>query len=415
MRILWLSHLVPYPPKGGVLQRSYNLTKELCRNFEVDLIAFVQKDLISNFNNGDIQKTIEESKSELRKHFQNIKYVDLPADKHRYSKHLIAASSLLQKSPYTINWLRSTEMEAAIREQVEKRDYDLVHIDTISLDVYRPLFGDIPLVMDHHNIESHMMIRRSKREDNWIKKLYFLQEGLKLRSYEKKVCSKYAGHITCSSIDSNRLSKLTHGPEITDIPNGVDTKYFKPAGLKQEPYSIVFAGRMNWYPNVEAADFIAKKVFPLLKKRFPLAKLVIAGANPPQHLIKLSQANENIRITGFIDDIRPFIEQASVYICPIMDGGGTKLKILDALAMAKPIVASAIAAEGIDVEEGRNIMLADSPQDFVDAIGSLFESESLRLEIGKEARKLSEEKYEFAKIGEKLSDFYQKIIDRSRL
>ena len=112
---------------------------------------------------------------------------------------------------------------------------------------------------------------------------------------------------------------------------------------------------------------------------------------------------------------RPFIEQASVYICPIMDGGGTKLKILDALAMAKPIVASAIAAEGIDVEEGRNIMLADSPQDFVDAIGSLFESESLRLEIGKEARKLSEEKYEFAKIGEKLSDFYQKIIDRSRL
>jgi glycosyltransferase involved in cell wall biosynthesis len=415
MRILWLSHLIPYPPKGGVLQRTFHLTNELCRNHDVDLIAFTQKDLLKNFNNGNIQKTIEESKFELGKNFETIKYVDIPADKHFYGKYLIAAKSLFQKSPYTINWLRSKKMEIAIKEQLERSDYDLVHIDTISLDIYRPLLGDIPLIMDHHNIESHMMIRRSKKEKNWMKKIYFLQEGLKLRAYEKKVCSNYSGHITCSDIDSKRLRKLTSGPEITDIPNGVDTKYFKSAGLKQNPYTIIFAGRMNWYPNVEAADYIVKEVFPLLKQRFPLAKLVLAGANPPQHLIKRSQENDGIQVTGFVDDIRPYIDQASVYVCPITDGGGTKLKILDALAMAKPIVASRIAAEGINVQDGKNIILADSPQEYVDAIGLLFESESRRSEMGIEARKLSEEKYEFSTIGEKLCGFYQKVIDRNRI
>lgn len=414
MRILWLSHLIPYPPKGGVLQRSFHLTKELCRDHDVDLIAFIQKDLLRNFNNGDIQKTIEESNQELGKHFGNIEYINIPADQHRYGKHLIAAASFFQRSPYTINWLKSKQMEAAIRERLKKSDYDLVHIDTISLDIYRPLFGNIPLIMDHHNIESHMMIRRSKKEKNWIKKFYFLQEGLKLKAYEKKVCSNYSGHITCSAVDTKRLCELTSGPEITDIPNGVDTNYFKPSGLKQDPHTIIFAGRMNWYPNVEAADYITEQVFPLLKKRFPHAKLVIAGANPPQHLINKFKKCDDIQITGFVDDIRPYIDRASVYICPIMDGGGTKLKILDALAMAKPIVASRIAAEGIDVEDGKNIMLVDSPQEYVDAIGSLFESESLRAEMGQEARRLSEQKYEFSRIGKKLGGFYQNIVDRSQ-
>ncbi len=414
MRILWLSHLIPYPPKGGVLQRSFHLSKELCSYHKVDLIAFVQKELIKNFNNGDIQRTIEESKSVLSEHFQSVEYIDINSDRHRFGKHFVAGSSLLRITPYTINWLRSKEMELTIRKKLEKNRYDLIHFDTISLDVYRPLFGSTPLVMDHHNIESHMMIRRSKKEKNWLKKLYYLQEGVRLKAYEKKVCSKYSGHITCSTIDTERLRAVVNQSEVTDIPNGVDTRYFKPTGIKENPHTIIFAGRMNWYPNIEAADYLVDEIFPLLKRRYPTARLVIAGANPPQHLIARSKENSDIEVTGFVEDIRPYIEQASVYVCPITDGGGTKLKILDALAMGKPIVASQIAAEGIDVENGINIILADSPDEYVAAIGSLFESDQRRIEIGKEARKLAEEKYEFSKIGKRLSGFYQGIIDRSQ-
>lgn len=409
MKILWLSHLVPYPPKGGVLQRSYYLLRELSKYHEIDLMAFNQKSLMSPLYKGDLEKGLIESRKELSKICNEIDYFDIYCDSKSFGKELLAFRSLFSRHPYTINWLRSDEFSKALSEKVASNNYDLVHLDTISLDIYRHILGSIPCTLDHHNIESHMLLRRSGKEKSLLKKAYFFQEGVRLERFEKKVCPRYLGHITCSDIDSERLRTITPLSSIKSIPNGVDTSFFAPKGLVQDKKSLVFVGRMSWYPNIEAALFICNEIMPRLRALCPGIHLRIIGANPPDNIKKFGLDFDDIEVLGFVDEVRDYIEKATVYVCPIMDGGGTKLKILDALAMEKPIVAHKIASEGINVTDGVNILLADKAEEFATRIAQLVESPSERFRLGKAARKLALEQYEYTTIGKSLSDYYVKL------
>jgi glycosyltransferase involved in cell wall biosynthesis len=410
MKILWLSHLVPYPPKGGVLQRSYYLLRELSKYHEIDLMAFNQKNLMSPLYQGDVEKGLIESRKELSKICNEIDYFDIECDSKSFGKELLAFTSLFSRHPYTINWLRSEAFSKALSEKIAHKSYDLVHLDTISLDIYRPILGDLPCTLDHHNIESHMLLRRSGKEKSLLKKAYFFQEGARLKRYEKSVCPRYLGHITCSDIDSERLRTITPSSNIKAIPNGVDTGFFSPKGLRQDEKSLIFVGRMSWYPNIEAALFICNEIMPRLRSLCPGIHLRIIGANPPDQIKKFGLEFDDIEVLGFVDEVRDYIEKATVYVCPIMDGGGTKLKILDALSMEKPIVAHKIASEGINVTDGVNIVLADKADEFAKLIAQLVESPTDRLRLGEAARKLALEQYEYTAIGKSLSDYYLELI-----
>lgn len=409
MKILWLSHLVPYPPKGGVLQRSFYLLRELSKYHEIDLFAFNQKDLIAPLYKGNIELGLADAHKELSKICNDVKFFDIQCDSTASGKMLLAFTSLFSRSPYTINWLRSGAFTKALSEKIIHKSYDLVHLDTISLDIYRPLLGNLPCILDHHNIESHMLLRRSRQEKSLIKRAYFFQEGFRLQRYEKKVCSKYRGHITCSDIDSERLRKISPLSNIKTIPNGVDTNFFAPKGLEQDNKTLVFVGTMSWYPNIEAALFICREIMPRLRSLHSGIRLRIIGANPPEQVKKFGLEHDDIDVLGFVDEVRDYIEKATVYVCPIMDGGGTKLKILDALAMEKPIVAHKIASEGINITDGVDILLADQADEYAELIVRLIESPSERSRLGKAARKLALEQYDYTSIGKSLSDYYVKL------
>lgn len=409
MRILWLSHLVPYPPKGGVLQRSFYLLRELSKYHEVDLLAFNQKDLIAPLYNGDIERGLADAYEELSKICRDVKFFDIQCDAKASGKKILGLTSLFSRYPYTINWLRSSAFSEALSEKIVHENYDLVHLDTISLDIYRPLLGKLPCTLDHHNIESHMLLRRARQEKSLLKRVYFLQEGIRLQRFEKRVCPKYQGHITCSDIDSERLNRISPSSNIKTIPNGVDTSFFAPKGLKQKEATLIFVGTMGWYPNIEAVLFICSEIMPRLRKSRPGVTLQIVGANPPEQVKKFGYEYDDISVLGFVDEVRDFIEKATVYVCPIMDGGGTKLKILDALAMEKPIVAHKIASEGINVIDGENILLADQADEYSQLIVRLIDSESERSRLGKAARKLAVEQYDYVSIGKSLSDYYVKL------
>lgn len=409
MKILWLSHLVPYPPKGGVLQRSYYLLRELSKYHEIDLMAFNQKNLISPLYHGDVERGLIESRRELSKICNEIDYFDIECDSGSFGKEMLAFTSLFSRAPYTINWLRSKEFSKALSDKVAKNNYDLVHLDTISLDIYRPILDGLPITLDHHNIESHMLLRRAGKEKSWLKKAYFFQEGARLKRYEKNVCPQYLGHITCSDIDSERLRTLTPLSNIKAIPNGVDTSFFSPKGIDKDHNSIIFVGRMSWYPNIEAALFICNEIMPRLRDLCPGIHLRIIGANPPEQIKKFDLEFDDIEVLGFVDEVRDYIEKTTVYVCPIMDGGGTKLKILDALSMEKPIVAHKIASEGINVTDGVNILLADKADEFAKSIAELVQSPEEQRRLGKAARKLALEQYEYTAIGKSLSDYYLEL------
>ena len=182
MKILWMSHILPYPPKGGVMQRSYNLIKEVAKTNEIYLFAFNQKAWLPT------KEDILRAKREFQLFCKLVEIFDLPSDRSKFAWYELVLKSFFSKDGYTINWTKSDEMQKAIKEFLSENLVDIIHCDTIGLAEYVKYIKGVPKVLNHHNIESHMMLRRAKNEKNLLKKLYFYVEGVKLRNYEKKIC-----------------------------------------------------------------------------------------------------------------------------------------------------------------------------------------------------------------------------------
>ncbi len=409
MKILWLSHLIPYPPKGGVLQRAYHLLREVAKYHEIDVLAFHQpnlmRPLVPSLDDG-----IQQSVTALSAFCNKVEFIDIDSDKQYLGNYRLALKSLLTSDPYNINWLKSKKFEAALKKLLESNDYDLVHLDTISLLPYFQYVKHIPTVLDHHNIESHMLLRRADNEKNILKKWYFKQEGLRLEKHEKKYCPQVSLNITCSEIDQHKLQHIAPGSWVEEIPNGVDINFFNPDRTIKQDQNLIFIGRLSWYPNTQAVRYIAHEIWPAIKAELPTISIDIIGASPPKDVLKLSITDNNFRVHGFVDDISPFFNKAAIYLCPITDGGGTKLKVLDALAMEKALIANQIACEGIKVTEGENVIFAQTVDEYVKAIKLLLNDENLRREMGIKARQLIENEYSYEKVGRKLSMLYERCL-----
>lgn len=402
MKVLWFSHLVPYPEAGlGVLQRSYHLVRELSRAHEVYLLAFVQRKIIEDLL-GDVEGGLERARQHLSQYCARVQFLPIPSDSSGLGRTWLAARSLVGAHPYTIRWLQSAFARRLAIEWDASIDFDVVHFDTLSLAPYRGIFARAAKSLDHHNIESDMMLRRARIEEHPLKRLYFWQEGLRLRRYESRVCPLFDLNITCSSLDTQRLERVAPGVAVAEVPNGVDTEYFRPHDDSEHSCSLVFAGNMSWYPNAAAMLFFADRVWPVLKAKVPGVTMDVIGGNPPPRLADLAARDADFRVHGFVPDVRPYIGRAAVYVCPIMDGGGTKLKILDALATGKAIVAHPIACEGIDVQDGRDVIFAREPSEFAGSIATLLESPELRRRLSLNARALAESSYSYSFIGSRL-------------
>ncbi|MGA7537652.1 MAG: glycosyltransferase [Steroidobacteraceae bacterium] len=402
MNVLWLAHAIPYPPKAGFLSRSYHLLRELAQRQEVDLVAFVQEPWLTTLF-PSLEAGLDESRHALEKFCRTVTFVPIDRLSGRWGKQRTALQALLTGSMYTTSWLVSSVGRAAVGNALEASGCDLVHFDTIGLAPYRALAGGHPATLTHHNIESHMMLRRADNSRNPLARGYFRSEGRKLRSYERRVADRFDAHFTCSELDAQRLREIMPEANIVVVPNGVDCEFFAPAGGEVRPHSVVFVGTMNWYPNMQAVSYLLREVWPGLKARVPGATLDIAGSNPPDSIIQLARSLPDVTVHGYLPDVRPLIDSAAVFACPIQDGGGTKLKILDAFAMRKCVVAHPIACEGIDVCPGDNVVLASSPGEFIREISSLLSDDARRTALGLAARKLVETRYSYREIGARFS------------
>jgi glycosyltransferase involved in cell wall biosynthesis len=409
LRVLWLSHFVPYPPKGGMLLRSYNLIREVARHHDIDLLLFAQKKPLQTMF-PSVEQGIREARSHLLDFCKTIEVFDIPCEQSSIGRHWLALKSLFTFDPYTINWLKSSTFVDRIKVISTEDKYDVIHFDTISLAYVAGIFANTPNVLNHHNVESHMLLRRAEQESNPFKRIYFSIEGRKLEAYEKQHCRRFDVNVMCSDLDKARLSESVQGIRLETISNGVDIEYFRrDESIAQEPNSLIFVGGLNWYPNAAAMHFFALKIWPLLKQRCPDIVMNIVGQDPTPLLTELAAEDSNFRVHGFVDDVRPYMNRAQVYVCPIKDGGGTKLKILDALAMEKSIVADEIACEGIDVTDGTNVVFAQSPEQYVDAIVKVLASAELRTSLGRNGRQLVRDHYSYHDLGNRLARIYSTL------
>lgn len=401
MKVLWLSHLVPYPPKGGVLQRSYNLLKQASSWAEVDLVALRQRSMQST------NDALEEALDNLRAVCHFVTTFDIPTDGSGLAWTAMTVANLARRRPYDSAWLKSRALAGFIRARVDWARYDVVHVDTIGMIQYVPAVHRHRVVLNHHNVESHMMARRACRESNPFRKLYFWLDSRKLDRLERLVCPQVGSNVVVSALDAERL-RSNAGPVRTDVvDNGVDTDYFVPKTPPGTGDGLVFAGGMSWYPNREAMDYFVREIWPRVKESRPTLPATIVGRHPSPAVRQAGQ-NHGVEVTGWVDDVRPYLDRAAVYVCPILDGGGTRLKILDALAMAKPLVATRMAVEGLELEEGKHYVRAESPGQFETQIERLLDQPELRRTLAMNGRRLVEDRYSWSAIGKKMKAAYQR-------
>jgi sugar transferase (PEP-CTERM/EpsH1 system associated) len=409
MKILFLSQIVPYPPHGGVLQRGYNLIREIGRRNDLHLLAFIHPDVLGN------NRLIEESRTALGKHCRKIEYVELWAKKSKLHNYAGLLWGWISSLPFGVLAHRSESFRKAMKRIVEEDKIDLLHYDTIALAQFEDRVQGIPRVLSHHNIESQLMERRSAREERLPARIYTRQQATKIRAYELAQCRKFDLNITVSAADAVLLEAMVPGINLAIVPNGVDVEYFKSdnGNGPQEP-AVIYTGGMNMFANRDAVMYFLRDIWMKIKEEVPQAKFYAVGQDPPSELLRMGGKENGVVITGYVDDIRPYVYRSSVYIVPLRVGGGTRLKILDAMAMSKAIVSTSVGCEGIDVENDKNILIADDPIEFAQRTVELLKNRAKRTFLGKGARELVEAEYSWGKIGRTLQEAYEGAVKKRR-
>ncbi|MFQ5500469.1 MAG: glycosyltransferase family 4 protein [Candidatus Zixiibacteriota bacterium] len=406
MKLLFFSHFIPWPPHGGSLQRNYNLIRQASKHFEVHLLTFTQRKLLP----GD--DTLREAVDALKQYCHEIVVLPIDTDYSRLRWTWLLATNLFSSHPYSAWRFASAGMRREIRALLEKHRYDLVHIDTIALAGYLPDFGSVPAVLNHHNVESALLLRRAANEKSPLHRWYIGHQGKKLRQYEKDWLSQFALNLSVSSLDIEGLRAINGSAEYTVIANGTDTDYFQPGSVKGSK-ELVFAGGMTWYPNRDAMTHFCKEIYPRIRMQEPGVCMNIIGSAAPRDVLDCAERDDSIRVHGFVSDIREIIRGSAVYVVPIRVGGGTRLKILDAFACGKSLVSTSVGCEGIAVTPDKDVLIGDTPEQFGDQVVRLLRDADLRRSLENNGRTLVERSYSWDSIGIDLHKAYMRAIDES--
>ncbi len=407
MRILIVGHILPYPPRGGNSLRNFNLIKECSKNHEIHLIGFYRESHLRGVS-------LNEAIKQLEKYCSKVVAIRYPTDKKRFRYYYVLLSNLARKEPYSASLYKSDEMTSEIRQALDEYEFDVMEIGEIGLLPYATLSPDLPKVLIHHNIESQLLFRRAEALSNPLSRWYMNLQASKTLKLERLASQLVDYHTTVSKPDKEELLQQCGDINVQVVPNGVDTEYFKPTDDAMEDGTLVFVGGLSWFPNKDGMTFFTRKIWPLIKAKSPQAKIYVVGGNASQSLIEFAEKEEDFILTGFVDDIRPLVTRSAVYVVPLRVGGGTRLKVLDAMAMKKAIVSTSRGCEGVEIEHRTSVMIADQPDQFADRVVELLEDANLRGRLAVEARRIAEQKYDWRKIAPKLESVYTQLARGSK-
>lgn len=354
-KILFLTHMYPYPPNDGGKIVTYNTLKALEENnFDLTILSFFskKKDLIDQF-------PISCNLHLLPLNYSNSK---LKAFKNVFSKY-----------SYNMQKYINHKMSKLIIDKLYEESYDLVYVDHLHMAYYakiiRKQFPKLKIILRQHNIESSLMKRVYKEQKNGFYQQFFKMQYIKLFNYESKIVNFFDECILISKEDYDQMKKMNENVNLSVLPAGVDTNKYYPMTIKlvNRP-TITFLGSMSWLPNVDGISWFVNEIFPNLLKVVPDVLFYIVGKDPNQEIINFQRRfPNNIIVTGFVEDERPYISTSDVFIVPLKIGGGMRIKILNALSMEKPVVTTSIGVEGIHIKKN-SFVLADTNEDFLKGI-----------------------------------------------
>lgn len=331
------------------------------------------------------------------------------------NKRLLQMAATLSPWSYE-RWLAWVPaMQRKLDDMLARERFDVVQLEFAHTAVFRVRAnGERPVVcLDEHNIEYEILLRTARGRSHLLRRAYNAIDGIKVRREEKRAWSRVDGCSVCSVRDEETLLAEAPRTRTVVVPNGVDLESFTPRENSQcEPATLLFFGAIDYYPNTDAVLHFLDEVMPRLVARNPRIKLCIVGRRPPESV--LARRASNVEIAGAVDDVRPWIEQATAVVVPLRIGGGTRLKILEAMAMGKAIVSTTLGAEGIDAIHGRDLLLADGPESFAAHVTKAIDEPELAMRLGRAARRLVVEKYGWQASVDRLSEFHGELLAARR-
>ena len=403
--LLLLTPQFPYPPHQGTTLRNYNLIAGLARHHEVHLLSFGDPAASRGTPLDDLCRTVQVLPPPERSTLQRVQG--------------LAFSRL----PDMAQRLPSAAFQDALDGTLAREDPDVVEVEGIELAQYlfqvadrrgsarRPL-----LVFDDHNAE-YVLQQRAFETDirqprRWIGAAYSFVQWQRLKGYERRACHAADRVVAVSETDAAAIRRLDAGLDPVVVPNGVDIGFYAadvPAledGAGPGPLDLVFTAKMDFRPNVDAVLWFAQAVLPLIRKQSPGTRFWVVGKDPHPRLAPLA-ADPGIVVTGWVEDVRPYIAGAALYVIPLRIGGGTRLKVLEAMAMGKPIVSTALGCEGFEVEPGQELAIADTPDEFATTVLALLQDPDRRERMGRDARQYARSRYDWRMIVPLLERVYE--------
>jgi sugar transferase (PEP-CTERM/EpsH1 system associated) len=383
MKILWLKTELLHPVDKGGKIRTYQMLRHLRQHHSITYLTLCNPATDS-----------PDSFAQAEEYCHRLKAIPHTA-KQKFSAafYYELGVNLGSPLPYAIQKYRSAMMQQAIKKELDEVDYDVVVCDFLTPSINMPERINVPTVLFQHNVEAVIWARHYQTTTNQLKKAFFFNQWRKMHNYERKTCQRFDAVVAVSDVDRDLMRKDFGIEYVYDIPTGVDTNYFTPLRKEANPSELVFTGSMDWMPNEDAIIYFSEEILPAITAQIPDVRLTVVGRNPTARLLALAQVNPQLTITGRVDDVRPYMNKAAAYVVPMRVGGGTRLKIYEAMAMAKPVISTTIGAEGLAVRNGEELLIADTPQTFAQAVVAVLQERAFAERIGQAAREVVCERF----------------------
>ena len=405
LSILYVSQMPASPPRFGAQARVHGLMTQLSRRHNLTAVMLV-----------DDEFDAEECRREMEAYCREVVLVPNPYVRQGLAKRLRQLQSLASTRSFERLQVAVPAMQRALDRVLRANRFDVVNLEFSFL-------GDChlrqappgerlpPLVVDSHNIDYELARQYARGGSSLARRLYAGANWRKLRREELGTYRDADGVYLCSAVDERRLLQEVPGVRTAVIPNAADVEYYQPRPTDPPPdgRTVVFFGLLSYVPNIDGVAHFVQDIWPRIARTHPKARCKIIGGHPPSSLLEL--AGPRIELTGFVADLRPHLAAAAAVVVPLRLGGGTRLKIVEAMAMGKAIVSTTLGAEGIMAVPGRDLLIEDEPAAFAEAVNRLLAEPCLAARIGRSARQLAVERYAWSAAARALEGFYRRILE----
>jgi len=397
LTVLVLGDELPYPPDSGKRIRTWNLLRRLAKRHRLSYLCYGDDD------DPAIAKLESEGISV---------YTVRPRTKFEgWQLYLRLLANLFSPYPYSIAKQVSRKFAERLKQLMNDRHFDLVHCEGTPCGHYLNSAAGIPRVLDAHNIESQIWFRRARLGQTLAERLFFSSQAIKMRWFERRLLRTVESAVAATLQDSCQMRDWGVST-VTVVPNGANLEFSTINSDAVGPFELLFLGALDWQPNLDGLQFFVRETLPFILSAQPNTTLRIVGRRPVESLRTLVAGNRQVELVGEVKDVRPYLTSASVVVVPLRIGGGSRIKILEALAAGKAVISTSIGAEGLDITPGRHFQLADTPLEFAQRTIALLSSEVERRHLGETGRSLVAERYTWDGIATKLEEAWFKALAR---